>query len=374
MEPYPSWTTCKPIAGIDEFNVWSASTIFAVVAAIVAVIAFAIASLSVGLTNPVTLAIAAGALAIAATAAAVKVKALRDYFLHGRLACIADSVCALGRIFSLEDDADGDKALNLVLGPATEDHTEDEYRAMFQAEELIYPDPGVETHGWEHDPHSNTKWLRDEGNDQQADFGENKLPLFHCEIEGTDLVDYLERIYAWLITVAIIAAAVAVAAAALAALGPIGWAILGLLILLTIIFGTLVNTDDDLTESVPADAPEIDVALPTEDGPVLIVNDDNTSLRRGDIIILFGRHICDTAHAKDWGTWNEIHPVFGILKANRPQPVDPEVEDPAEILYSSVAQNRADDVVLAKYCGALESVFDPSSRRDEASLEHAKLG
>ncbi len=377
MTPYPSWTTCKAIGDIENFGTWTAETIIALVAGIVLVITATIAIVGGLSTNPVALAIAAAALSVAAIAASVKVYNIKEYFLHGRLACINDEVCAIGRIVSLEDDADGDQSMNLVLAPATEDHTEDEYRMMFQAANLIYPDPGVAAiHGWVHDPHSNTTWLRDEGDLQNADFGPNRLPLFHSEMEGTDLVDYLDSVFAWLIIVAAIAAVIAIVAAALLAVGPIGWIILGVLIILSLIFGSLLDTDDSLTDSVPADAPEIDGALPIEDGPVVIVNDDNTSLRRGDIIVLFGRHICDTAHHEDWGCWNEIHPVKGVLKINRPRPVDPgiDVPDPGEELYNSVAWTMESDTVVAKYCAAIRNAFDPAVASAEMTLTHKMVG
>ncbi len=381
MIPYRSWTTCKPVNDIDPFEVWTAETILALISGIILAIIALIAIFTGALANPIALAIAAGALSVAAIAASVKVYNVKEYFLHGRLVCIADKVCAIGRVFSLEDDADGDQSLNLVLAPATEDHSEDEYRQMFQSANLIYPDPGVEAvHGWDHDPHSNTKWLREAGDHQNADFAvgfqDPPLPLFHCEIEGTALVDYLDRIFAWLILVAAIAAGIAIAAAVLGALGPIGWIILGVLILLTIIFGTLLDTEDDLTDSVPAEAPEIDGALPSADGPVVIVNDDNTALRKGDIIVIMGRHVCDTAHHEDWGCWNEIHPVKGILKINRPIPVEHgiEVPDLGEELYTSVSWNQNDDTIVEKYCSAVRNAFDPSFARTEATLTHKKVG
>ena len=353
-------TTCKPIADVETGIGWMTYVggIAAVVVAVAAAAATALAPLNVAFLsgNPVTVRIAAGVAIASLLGLIATLTHIRNYFFDGRLGCIAEEECALGRVWVIEEDADGDRALNLILAPANDATTEAEYSSMWQAKQLVFHDPGVATadSSWQHKPSAMRLGVEPTGQ------GTFKLPYFHCEIEGTFFDDWTSALltYMWIL----VGYATAILALAIVGtvLGPLGWILLGavaLLLLLAALFGWLPGQDDAfITEAGP-----IGTANPGPNGPI-VTDSGGSTIAVGDFIVILGRHVVDTGHA-DKGCWNELHPVRAIAKVR-------------EADYNRVDESPDGQAAVKAFCKALSDFRDPTGtiKQKLTCLEHPAIG
>lgn len=352
-------TTCRPIAQLDTIG-WLtyAGGIVAAVAGVAAGVAIALALLPGALlsANPVTIGIAAGVLLAGVLGAIATLEHIRDYFFDGRLGCIAEERCALGRVGIIEDNADGDLSLNLLLAPAQDATTEAQYREMWQAKELVFMDPGVASGdpSWVHKPIA----LR-LGEDPIGQ-GPNLLPFFHCEIEGKFFDDWTSALIAYMWGLAALATGLLALAVAGTVAGPLGWivvAAVALLLLLALLFGLVPGQDD-----IPSGETEpVGSAVPGAMGPIVTDSGGNT-VSVGDHVIVSGRHVVDTGHASK-GCWNELHPVRGIAKVRSEE-------------YDRVDNSPEGQAVVQRYCEALKGFVDKTGTTAQplTCLEHPRIG
>lgn len=257
--------------------------------------------------TPVSVGIAGGILLATCIMAIGVLVHARNYFFDHRLLCINDNQCAVGKVIVIEHNADGDKSLDLLLAPATEETSAEDYQNnLWQSRDLIFHDDGsLDTRGWHLDPKRN----RDES---PITFGPNRLPFFHCEIEGTKLDTWIDALLAYLGVLMAIAAAAIAAAVIFTSLGPIGWVLwiaAALLLLLLAIFGIDIGLTSEDEASVDID--NLSEAVPDPMGPI-VTDSSGNHIQNGDIVAIIGSHICDTGHNPT--CWNEIHPVKGIAR------------------------------------------------------------
>jgi hypothetical protein len=352
-------TTCTPLAGAWD-GVGGVNIGLGVVGAVMAIAAgvtAALAAFGIASLTPASMAIAAWLLATACLFAINLLNKVRDYFFDHRLVCLDGDRCAIARVEAIEDDADGDKALNTILAPAQRSTTESDYQTMFQAKTLVYVDPGLASRGWHLEPKDNRK------GSNPATFGEGKLPFFHCEIEGTYLDDWTSALlaYFWLLE-AIAIAAFALAIAALA-LGPIAWAIwiaIAILVFLLALLGLHFAGGSPDTGSTPAGP--VGSSTPSPSGPVITDSGGNT-ISVGDFIALRGRHVCDTGHHDAGGCWDELHPVLAVTKIPQSD-------------YDLAPVDHVAGDIYDKYCDALQGFLGEKGQIEQGLtyLEHPRVG
>lgn len=352
-------TTCTTIT--DAWDgvgaVFTGLGIVGVLAIISATIQAAIVTFSSAGWTPPSL-IAAGIVLMAACvlAMAVTVRA-GNYFFDHRLVCIEPSKCVIGRVILTEENEDGDRSLDLLLAPADESTTAAEYQTvLWQSRDRIFTDfVGLGTRGW----HLNPKGNR--GSTNPIGFGNNELPFFHCEIEGTKIANWLTAIMAWLIALMVIAAA-AIALGAIGTAIPIVGAILMIALAIFWLLALIFGLDYGWGEG---DAPSVDVdnlgdATPSDMGPV-ITDSTGNSVSNGDVVIVTGAFIVDTGHNP--GCWNELHPIRGIAKMRGPKE------------YFSVGTDSQSDI-FSRYCQALNDHINNFGTISQGltKLEHPSLG
>lgn len=353
-------TTCRPMhevwTGVGGWAI--AGGIVAAVGAIGAAVAIALALLHVSFLtlNPVTIGIAAGVLIASLLGLIAELTHIRNYFFDGKLGCIAEEECGLGQVWIIEDNSDGDVSLNLILAPARDTTTLAEYRGMFQADRLVFRDPGVATAdpAWEHKPDAMRL-----GNEPTGQFTA-KLPYFHCEIEGTFFDDWSSALLAYMWVLVGFATALLALAIAGTVSGPIGWivvAAVALLVLLALAFGLLPGQDDEFT----TDASPVGTATPGPGGPI-VTDSGGTSISVGDFVVVLGRHVVDTGH-HDEGCWNELHPLRAVAKVTSDD-------------YNSVVDTPDGRAILDRYCRALSDFRDPTGtiRQELKCSEHPAVG
>ncbi len=182
--------------------------------------------------SPATLIIMCSVTIAALIAAITFLELALQYLFKYKLACLDGERCAIVRVESIVHNDDSDQSLNTILAPLSNPKTnEAEYQAIWQAKTLLYSDssPSVSSRGWN---------FRPEVNNEEPRFGENKLPLFHCEIQGKTNYEWIQGLIAYMITMIVILAAIIALAAVGAALGPFYY-VLAALILLLILFASI---------------------------------------------------------------------------------------------------------------------------------------
>lgn len=330
--------------------------IVAILGILTAGVAAALFIFSASFATPPSLIVAASALMAACLAAIATIMRGRDYFFDHRLICINDNVCAIVKVVITEENGDGDKSIDCLLAPADDTTPAFDYEnTLWQSKDLIFKDElGLNNRGW----HLDVKGNRAE---HPFTFGNNELPFFHCEIEGTKIDSWTTALLAYLWTLFGIAAAALALAIAAALLGPLGWIILGaiaLLILLLAIFGLSLGDDD---EGAIEDIDGLGDATPGPDGPI-ITDSAGHHIQAGDILAIVGHHITDTGHNPT--CWNEIHPLRGIAK----------IKDTT--VYDNVGIDIKNDAVFDPYCSALKDFVNNKGtiRQTLTALEHEKIG
>jgi len=317
------------------------------------------AAISVAALTPATLAIWAVAMIASCLFAINLIHKAMDVLFHYKLACIDGERCALGQVMKIELNPDGDTTFNMKLAPIQDSPakvtTVAEFQSSFQGKTLVYSDPGSATRGWTFHPELGGGVVSPT----------QPIPLFHCEIEGTYLNDWLTGLIALLWTlIAIATAAIALAALELIpVIGWIIWAVVALIALFAALLGIHMSGDASSQGSADPDVPVGD-QLPGDDGPVL-TDAANNKVAVGDYIVLTGLHALDCGHAEDShnaGTWCEIHPVRGIAKIN-------------QAVYDTYS-NAKDDQILDRYCNALKNYLgtDGAVATAEQPLEHPRIG
>jgi hypothetical protein len=349
-------STCKPL---DQ--VWSgvgAGTIglgiVAIIGTIVAGVTTALVLFTASFAFPPNIYIAGGALIAACIAGIAALVLARNYFYDYKLACIEDNVCVMGKAILMEYNADGDKSMDLLLAPANEKTTPEEYQfKMWQSVKLIFKDIGLTTRNW----HLDVKGNRAK---KPIGFGPNELPFFHCEIQGTKIDDWITALIAYFGVLIGLATAAIIAVSLGLALGPIGWALLAaiaLLALLLSIFGISVSGGDNDEASIDLD--NLQDATPNGDD-IIVTDSKGNNIQNGDFVLLNGPHITDTGHNPT--CWNEIHPVMAIAKIS--------IDD-----YNEVGFDKP-SATFEKFCSAIK---DSLKRGENIALknrvlEHTKLG
>jgi hypothetical protein len=237
--------------------------------------------------------------------------------------------------------------------------TVDQFKSSFQGQSLVYSDPGAITRGWIFHP--------EEGGGVVSD--KQPIPLFHCEIKGTYLNDWLTGLIALLWSLIGVATA-AIALAALELIPVIGWiiwAVVALIALFAALLGIHMSGDASGRGSADPDVPVGD-QLPGANGPVL-TDAANNKVAVGDYIILTGLHVLDCGHAEDKhddgspkGTWCEIHPVRGIAKI--------------DVSIYNTYSKATDEQILDGYCTALKNYLatDGPIATAQQPLEHPRIG
>jgi hypothetical protein len=364
-EMWDGWKGLSPLfIGLGIFG------IIAVITSLVAAIVGLAAAIGPASVSPVTMGIAATALLVGASSLLAIMVRAREYFFDHRLVCVREDQCALGMVESLENDADGDTAINLILAPADfEDTSFTDYNSSAQGRLVFGLDQVTgnelqqvkdlrDKRGWSIVPTAN-----------RPDFpgartwGLANLPLFHTEIEGTKFDDWTNAIIAYLTSVIGLAIILIGLAAAALALGPIGWIIIGviaLLIFLALLFGIDITGDEGADAADPTAYPS---ATPGPSGPIL--TGDNTEIKLNDFVVIYGRYVIDTGHNSD--CWCELHPVRAVAKVEKEIYTNfpPEIDSPIDNKSSR----------LAEYCEALKRFARERGKLLTAvPLEHEKMG
>ena len=352
-------TQCTSIGDAwDGFGAgYYAVGIMGVLALILASVMVAVGVFSTAGFTPAGLIWAGGVLMAACIAAMIAAVHAGNYFFDHRLVCIEDSKCAIGKVIITEENQDGDISLDLLLGPATGTTTAAEYQFTFwQSKELIFTDHvNLPSRGWHLDPKANRAGLSPVGH------GDEELPFFHCEIEGSRVSNWLTAFKAWLILLMVLAAAaiaLGIIGTAIPVIGAIIAIALAIFWLLAIIFGF----DFGLAGG---DAPSVDVdnlgdATPTDMGPV-VTDSAGNNIEKGDFVILNGRFIADTGHNP--GCWNEIHEIKGLAKMTNSKD------------YFSVGE-AAPSELFTRYCTALSNHVNNFGTVSQGltHLEHPAVG
>jgi hypothetical protein len=338
--------------------------IVGVIGVVVAGVITTAAALTFAAATPATLAVAAVALSIACLFAINLINKAMDVLFHYKLACIDGERCAIGQVMKIEKNPDGDTTFDMKLAPIQATTTPTEFAASFQGSTLVFSDPGAASRGWAFKPDSGAGFL-----------GGTKLPLFHCEIEGSYLNDWLTALLAllWsLLALAAAALALAITLTAIELIPIIGWVIaviIAIIALLATLLGINMAGDPGSIGSAELEVP-VSEQSPGATGPVL-TDTANNKVAVGDFIILSGMHVLDCGHAEDKyddgspkGTWCEIHPVRAIGKTSQNW----------YDAYSAASNNT----ILDRYCEALNGFIATAKNALAATaqqpLEHPRVG
>lgn len=346
--------TCAPISQVRASigGVDLGLGIIGVIGVVILGVMTGAAAVGVAALTPATLAVWAVGLIASCLFAINLINKAMDILFHYKLGCIDGERCAMGQVVKIELNPDGDTTFNMKLAPIQDWTTVAEFKTSLQGQSLVYSDPGSATRGWSFHPEEGGGVLSDK----------QPIPLFHCEIEGTYLNDWLTGLLALLWTLIGIATA-AIALAALELIPVIGW-IIWLVVALIALFASLlgIHMNEDATAKGSAD-PDVPLGdkLPGADGPVL-TDAANNKVAVGDYVILTGLHVLDCGHAEKLGTWCEIHPVRAIAK------IDLSIYE----RYSKASGNQ----ILDRYCIALVNYLgtDGPTATAQQPLEHPRLG
>jgi len=314
--------------------------------------------------SPATLIVMCSITIAALVALITFLELLIQYLFQYKLACVDGDRCAIVKILSIEHNEDSDQSMNTIVAPLSDPKTsEAEYRAMWQAASLVYSDstPGVASRGWK---------LRPESNGAEPRFGDHKLPLFHCEIQGAANYEWIKGLIAYMVAMIIVLAGIIALAALGAALGPFYYvllALIALLILLAILFGIKVGTSSTSGAGDATSHTDIGKATPGPDGYV-VTDTFGRTIKVGDHALLYGLHVIDTAHHKPDdhdGVWCELHPVRAIAKLD-------------QAMYDAVSTTGPEGV-YQRLCAAMSDyVKRPIGESDTGMaatpLEHERIG
>ena len=359
--------TCAPISEAQSGppGVAIGIGIVGVVAMVVADVLLLVASSGAAALSAPSLAAWAVVMIASCAAAIAMINTMIAFFFHYKLACIDGDRCAIGQVMKIELNADGDTSFNMKLAPVQAMTTPAEFQASFQGSTLVFSDPGAASRGWVFRPESGAGFLSDQ----------QQIPLFHCEIEGSFINEWLNSILTLLyaiLAMAVAALALAVGLFALEMIPIIGW-IIAILQLLIALFGLILGltAGGDASSQDSAD-PNIPVGkqVPGEDGPIL-TDLAGHKVAVGDFIVLTGLHILDCGHATDKnddgsskGTWCELHPVRAIAKIS-------------QRIYDDVSK-APDHAVLDRFCAALTQFLitrsDGATATAQQPLEHETIG
>ncbi len=284
------------------------------------------------------------------------------YLFKYKFACLDGDRCAVVHIESIVHNEDSDQSLNTILAPLSDvTTTEADYMAYWQAKTLLYSDstPPVSSRGWNFKPASNG---------EQPMFGNNKLPLFHCEIEGAANYEGLVALRAYMIALIIILAGIIVLAAIGAALGPFYYLIL-VLVAFLILFALLFAGKTALSESSDAgDATsntDVGDAVPGPGGFV-IADSGGRTIKVGDFAVLYGQHVIDTGHHKDSdGTWCEIHPIKAIARIDKAT---------YDLVSKTDPTGTYDQLCKAMGVYVQRPISDSNAIAQAAPVEHDRIG
>jgi hypothetical protein len=363
--------TCAPIGDVwDNYpktaalvvGIPAGASILVVGGIIIAYIAGAWGGIAAASLTPVTLIVFCSITIAALLALIAFLELLLQYLFKYKLACLDGDRCAVVRIQSIVHNEDSDQSLNTILAPLSDPMTsEADYKKMWQAGTLLYSDssPPVSSRGWK---------FRPEANNQEPRFGYNKLPLFHCEIEGKTNYEWLQGLITYMIIMIVILAGIIALAAVGAALGPLYYvvaALIVLLALLALLFGIKSATSSDSESGDATSNTDIGSATPGPNGFV-ITDTFGRSIKVNDFALRYGLHVIDTGHHQDNdGCWCELHPVKAIAK------IDQQMYDAVSDQGSSGAYDRL--------CSAMREyvqrpIGDVKVRTAAAPLEHERIG
>jgi hypothetical protein len=363
--------TCSPIEDVWEgypltaalaLGIPAGLSLAAIVAYIIGLIAGYWGGIALAALSPATLIVMCSVAIIALLTLIAFLEAVLQYLFKYKLACIDGDRCAVVRVESIVHNEDSDQSLNTILAPLSDTKTtEAEYKAMWQAATLLYSDtsPSVSSRGWK---------LLPESNNQEPMFGDNKLPLFHCEIEGKTNYEWVRALRDYMIIMIIVLAGIIVAAAVGAALGPLYYvvlALIALLILLAIIFGVKTGFSSDSGAGDATSNTDVGNATPGPNGFV-ITDTFGRTIKVGDFALLYGLHVVDTGHHNEGGgVWCELHPIKAIAKID-------------QRMYDAISKTSPDGI-YARLCEAMREyiqrpIGDRNLRIQAAPLEHDRIG
>ena len=330
---------------------------------IIAYIGGAFGGIAAASLSPATLIVMCAITIVALVATITFLELLIKYLFQYKLACVDGERCAIVKILSIEHNEDSDHSLNTIVAPLRDPKTsEAEYKAMWQASSLVYSDssPGVASRGWK---------LRPDSNGAEPRFGDNKLPLFHCEIQGAANYEWIQGLIAYMVLMIAVLAGIIVLAAVGAALGPFYYVLLAailLLILLAALFGIKVGTSTTSGADDATSHTDIGTATPGPDGYV-VTDTFGRTIAVGDYALLYGLHVIDTAHHKPDdhdGVWCELHPVRAIAKLDK-------------TMYDAVSTTGPDGMYKQLCAAMTEYIRRPigdTTGVAAAPLEHERIG
>lgn len=363
--------TCAPIGDVWDgypktaglvVGIPAGASLLVVGGIIVAYILGAFGGIAAAALSPAMLIVMCSVTIVALGALITFLELLLQYLFKYKLACIDGDRCAVVRVQSIVHNEDSDQSLNTILAPLSDPHTtEAEYRAMWQATTLLYSDstPPVSSRGWK---------LRPEVNDEEPKFGEHKLPLFHCEIQGQANYDWIRGLIAYMVAMIVVLAAIIVLAAVGAALGPFYYVVAALIVILAFLaslFGIKSGTASSSDAGDATSNTDVGNALPGPGGFV-ITDTFGRTIRVGDYALLYGLHVLDTGHHADHdGVWCELHPVRAIAKID-------------QRTYDAVRKDAPTDM-YQRLCDAMTEyirrpIGDAQTHVAAAPLEHERIG
>jgi hypothetical protein len=289
---------------------------------------------------------------------------------HYKLACIDGERCAFGQVMKIELNVDGDTTFDMKLAPIQATTTPAEFQGSFQGSSLVFSDPGAASRGWVFKPESGAGFV-----------DSRPIPLFHCEIEGSYLNDWITAILALLWTLMVVLTALlalAVTLTALELIPVIGWAIAAIAFLAALFAAILgIHMKFGKADSVGSTEPDVPVSdlPPGATGPVL-TDAANNKVAVNDFIVLTGLHTLDCGHAEDKnddgspkGTWCEIHPVRAIGKTDQVS---------YDNYSAATTATPPDNSLLDRYCAALTGFVashkDALTATAQQPLEHPRIG
>lgn len=352
-------STCKPLKdtwpGVPGLTY--VLGVVAIIGLIMAGIATAMATFIAAFSFPPAIILAGAAFIGACGAAIATLNTVRDYFYDYKLACIEPDVCVIGKAILMEYNPDGDKSIDLLLAPADEKTTLNEYEnIMWQSMKLIWPKNlkvALSTRNWKLVPEANRSV-------KPLFFGNNTLPFFHCELQGTKIDDWITALIAYLWGLIGLAGAAIIAVKIGLAVPIVGWILLlalAILAFLLSIFGSSAFGADDSEASIDVD--DLKDAKPNDDG-IILTDSIGNNIQNGDFLLLNGPHITDVGHNPN--CWTEIHPIMAIAKVSKDD-------------YDKVGIGAA-SVEFIKFCNAIKDYVKNGGtiRISKQSLEHPKIG
>jgi hypothetical protein len=313
------------------------------------------------------------------------VNRFRDYFFDHKLLCIGDgspTTLVCGMVTSIEENGDGDNSLNLLVDPTTEDTTIDDFinKDVFaNARKLIKADPRENPR--ERKDLDKLGFIFNE-NLAREPIGKEKIPLLHCEIQGTALDDYCKETIGYLTALCIWGGLVGVVGIIchIPVWGWIAIVIIGILLALLNIFKGK-SGYERVKKGVLGEKSSTDLASALPEAFGGFSTPGGYTINIGDHVAVLGLHVCDTGHYDDKdtpGCWNEIHPISGITKlpaavGRNPQAINPRDNTPPPPPVPGTYHNCND--YFKAIMDFVSAYRGPSVIRSESiPLEHDSIG